>query len=370
MNEFHGIIFAYSASPDLRELVKNRTAASLPFCGNYRLIDFSLSSLRNAGIIDAGIIMQRDYQSLLDHIGSGKPWDMSRRSGGIRMLPPFGLPEYHKGDYAGTMEALIAVSSYIKSIPQKYIVLLLGNCCANLDLSTICYQHTHTDCEITAICANYQPDIPHHRFVVGADGYINQVLFDRMGYSDGIPSLEGYIINKDTLLRLMDRCRSQDLYRFHRDAISIFLREGGKMIPYVHKTYARVIRTVDGYYAANMDMLVPSNRATLFPVGRPVRTRYPDGVSTYYGPESETRKALIADNCKIEGTVENSIIFSNVTVKKGAHIKNSIIMSGCEIEEGCDFNYVIADKDCSFSCDSTLTGSSKLPLVVPKATIL
>ena len=121
MNNYHGIIFAYKSYPELRELVSERTAASLPICSRYRLIDFALSSLRNAGIVDVGVIMQRDYQSLLDHLGSGKPWDMSRRTGGLRMLPPFGLPEHHRGDYSGTIEALNAVSSYIEDIPKKYI---------------------------------------------------------------------------------------------------------------------------------------------------------------------------------------------------------------------------------------------------------
>ena len=131
MNNYQGIIFAYKSYPELRELVAERTAASLPICSRYRLIDFSLSSLRNAGIVDVGVIMQRDYQSLLDHLGSGKPWDMSRRTGGLRMLPPFGLPAHHRGDYSGTIEALNAVSSYIEEIPKKYIVLMIGNLCAN-----------------------------------------------------------------------------------------------------------------------------------------------------------------------------------------------------------------------------------------------
>ena len=107
MPDFHGIILAYSASPELGELVRTRTASSLPFCGRYRLIDFALSSMENAGIHDVGVIMQRDYQSLLDHLGSGKDWDMSRRHGGLRMLPPFGLPEYHTGEYNGTHIAVI-----------------------------------------------------------------------------------------------------------------------------------------------------------------------------------------------------------------------------------------------------------------------
>ena len=119
MSDFHGIIFAYGSVNELGELVKTRTAASLPFCGRYRLIDFALSSMMNAGIHDVGVIMQRDYQSLLDHIGSGKDWDMGRRIGGLRMLPPFGLPEYHRGDYTGTIEALNAVSTYVRELRAK-----------------------------------------------------------------------------------------------------------------------------------------------------------------------------------------------------------------------------------------------------------
>ena len=118
MADYHGIIFAYSAAPEMGELVRERTSASVPFCARYRLIDFSLSSLRNAGIRNAGVIMQRDYQSLMDHCASGKAWDMTRKNGGLKLLPPFGLPEYHSGDYVGTMEALNAVSTYIEDIKE------------------------------------------------------------------------------------------------------------------------------------------------------------------------------------------------------------------------------------------------------------
>ncbi len=134
-NKYHGIIFAYKEAPELGDLTRERTVASLPFCGRYRLIDFALSSMRNANITDVGVIMARDYQSLLDHIGSGKDWDMSRRSGGLRMLPPFGLPHAHSGNYSGTMEALNAVGSYIRDIQQENVVLMLGNLLANIDLN-------------------------------------------------------------------------------------------------------------------------------------------------------------------------------------------------------------------------------------------
>ena len=133
MYDLHGIIFAYSASPELGELVRRRTAASIPFCGRYRLIDFALSSMMNAGIRDVGVIMQRDYQSLLDHLGSGKAWDLSRRSGGLHLLPPFGANT--RGDYAGTAEALNAVISYVRAIPESEIVLMPADVVCNLDLA-------------------------------------------------------------------------------------------------------------------------------------------------------------------------------------------------------------------------------------------
>ena len=366
MNNYHGIIFAYKSYPELRDLVHRRTSASLPICGRYRLIDFALSSLRNAGIVNVGVIMQRDYQSLLDHLGSGKPWDMSRRSGGLRILPPFGLPDYHKGNYAGTIEALLAMESYINDIPQDNIVLMLGNLCANINLAEVCKVHENSDAEITAICANYVPDVLHHRYVVGDDGYVMKVLFDREGNGEGIPSLECYIIRKETLLRLMDRCKSQDLHRFHQDAISMFLREGGRMRTYVHRTYARIIKDVEGYYAANMDMLNSINRAALFPPKRPVRTKNAEGVSTYYGRDAVSVNSLVADNCIIEGSIENCIVFPGVRVGKGAVVKNSILMKESVVGADCKLEYVIADKLSSFTPELVLNGSPRLPIVVPK----
>ena len=367
MNNYHGIIFAYKSYPELRELVAERTAASLPICSRYRLIDFALSSMRNAGIVDVGVIMQRDYQSLLDHLGSGKPWDMSRRAGGLRMLPPFGLPAHHRGDYSGTIEALNAVSSYIEEIPKKYFVLMIGNLCANINLREVCRVHEESDAEITAICANYEPDVLHNRYVVGEDGYVMQVLFDRTGSSQGsMPALECYVINKDTLLRLLDRCRALDKFRFHQDAITMFLREGGKMGTYIHRTYARIIKDVDGYYAANMDLLDPANRASLFPASRPVRTKLESGVSTYYGTEATSKNSLVADNCIIEGTLENCVVFTGVHVGKGSVLKNCIIMKDGVIGNDTHLDYVIADKDVTFSSNLAITGTQRLPIVVPK----
>ncbi len=366
MRNYHGIIFAYQATPQLRELVSARSAASLPFCGRYRLIDFPLSSLRNAGILDCGVIMQRNYQSLLDHISSGKAWDMSRKYGGLRMLPPFGLPGYHTGNYVGTMEALNAVSTYIRDIPQKHVVLMLGSMVANIDLDAAIRAHNSQESDITAICGDQCPMGTHHRFIVGSDGYVRRIDLDRSQDGEGLAGLEAFIIHKKTLLELMDRCAANNLYAFHKDALNLFLSAGGKMNVYVHHGYANSIDNVDEYYRTNMDMLDPVKRHDVFPPERPVRTKVHEDVSTYYGERSMASRSLVADNCVIEGQLEDCIVFSGVRVAKGAKLKGCILMRGCEVGEDVELSYVIADKDTSFSEGTVLRGNPKLPTVVPK----
>ncbi len=366
MSDFHGIIFAYGSVKQLGELVNSRTAASLPFCGRYRLIDFALSSMMNAGILDVGVIMQRDYQSLLDHIGSGKDWDMGRRIGGLRLLPPFGLPEYHKGDYTGTIEALNAVSTYVREAHAKYIVLLQGNTAANIDLKAVIRQHLDTGAEITAICTEQTPDYRHHRYVADADGFARSMIFNQTGDGDGVASLEGYIISKELLIGMMDACAASNHYHFHRDAIADYLAAGGKVGVYVHRGYAKRIMSLETYFKSSMDALKPECRAELFPAERPVRTKSREDVSTYYGEKAFVRNSLVADGCIIEGEVTNSIVFSDVRIAKGAKLNNCIVMRGSEIGENVILSAVIADKYSTVAPYQTLVGSQKLPIVIPK----
>ena len=112
MNKLHGIIFAYLSNPDLRELTQHRNTCSIPYGGRYRVIDFMLSNMVNAGVSDVGLIVHAIYQTLLDHVGSGKDWDLSRKHGGLRILPPFGYSGRREGIYRGRMDALAGVRSY------------------------------------------------------------------------------------------------------------------------------------------------------------------------------------------------------------------------------------------------------------------
>lgn len=366
MSDFHGIIYAYGASPELGELVKSRIAASMPFCGRYRLIDFSLSAMANAGIHNVGVIMRRDYQSLLDHIGSGKDWDMDRRIGGLRMLPPFGLPEYHTGNYTGTIEALNAVSTYISDIKEKYIVMMHGNLAANLDLNDVIEDHLKSGAEITAICTDLTPEYRHHRYLMDADGFARGMVFSQTEAGQGKASLEAYVISKELLVTMMDACRAANHHHFHRDAIAAYLASGGKVNVYMHKGYARRIMSVESYFETSMDMLKKENRAQLFPKDRPVRSKSDEAVSTYYGEDAVSKNSLVADGCIIEGELSNCIVFSDCRIEKGAKLSDCIIMRGGIVGEGVNLTNLIADKNCEIEPFQTLAGSRKLPIVIPK----
>lgn len=369
MIDLHGIIYAYHSYTALNELVSRRTSSSLPFCSRYRLIDFALSSMTNAGVRDVGVIMQKNYQSLLDHVEGGKEWDLSRGSGGLSLLPPYGLYDSDKGEYRGCMEALGAMRSYIRKIKQDNVALFRGDLAINIDLKKVYEQHVATGAEITAVCADKAFDTKDDgiRFLPGGDEpFSKQVVFRHANSREGLTSTEVYIIRKSLLLELIDWSQANGRLHFHRDALAHYLRRGGQVGLYIHKDFVARICSVGDYFDANLDMLEPELRGGLFPEDRPVYTKGRSSVSTYYGGDSRVKNSLIADGCFIEGEVENSVIFRGVRIGKGAKIHDCVILQDTVIGEDVSLSCVISDKNVVFGSGISLAGNRRLPLTVPK----
>ena len=350
--DLHGIISAYRTSPDLGVLVHGRTASALTFAGRYRLVDFALSSLRLAGVRNVGVVMQKEYQSLLDHIGSGKAWDFSRKDGGISLLPPFSLDAARSGVYNGLLEALLAVESYIRRIQERYIAIMPGNLAANVDLRAALKEHIDSGAGITAVCAKGTPNGEHHRYIVDDKGDVLEMHYRRISETAGVADLETYIVNKDVLLEMVDTAASLMRYRLHADGIAGYLSRGGKMHSYIHEGYAMQINTVQDYMQANMHMLRRDARRSLFPLDRPIFTN-----------------SLVSDGCYIEGIVENCVIAPGVHIGKGAMLSNCIIMRDTQIGENVRLKYVISDKYAQIKDGEVLVGSENVPLVIPRGYI-
>lgn len=366
MKNAHGIIYAHHGYAALGALGAHRTGASMPFSGRFRLIDFALSSMMNAGIHDVGVIMQKGYQSLLDHVSSGRAWDMARHVGGLSVLPPYGLPRSSKGVYEGNMEALNDIREYLEAIRQEYIVLERGDLAASVDIEAVMKQHLSSGVDITAVCTDRQLPYMHHSYLVGPDGLAKELLCMVDGSDDGYNSLEMYILKKDLLLEIVEWCAQRGRLHFHRDALMHLMRTGRTIGVYLHKEYARHIVDVGQYYEANMDMLDPDKRSSLFPKDRKVLTPSYIDVSTYYGSSAKTKNSIVADGCIIEGSIENCVLFSGAKIGPGAVLKNCIVLNDTEIGEGSKLDCVIADKNIIVSPHTTMAGTATLPIVIPK----
>ena len=220
MNDLHGILFAYRSNTNLGELTRPRNTCSLPFGGRYRLVDFMLSNYINAGITDVGIIVHESYQSLLDHLGSGKDWELSRKHGGLRILPPFGYEGKGGGEYRGNMEALSGVYSYLQNIRQDYVILGWGDMAVNLPVAEIYQQHLDTGADITMVCTTHYCSTPGNcEYVTLSDnGQVNDLAI-HPATASGLESLELYVMSKQLLLDIVEYCTTHNIYHFSRGVL-------------------------------------------------------------------------------------------------------------------------------------------------------
>lgn len=366
MNAMHGILFAYRSNPALRELSQPRNTCSIPYGGRYRVIDFMMSSMVNAGMTDVGIIVHSSYQSLLDHLGSGKDWDLSRKHGGLRILPPFGYSNGAERVYRGRMDALAGVRSYLENIRQNYVVLAGGDLVINLDLNAVLEEHLASGADITAVCTTRPTGDPEEcdYLTTGPDGFVCDVSVHPF-IPQGYESLETYIVSKDLLLSLVDHCAAHNISSFSQGVL-LEMKDSLKIRPYLFDGYAARIQSVAGYYARSVELLDPDVRAQLFLKERPIRTKDQSNPSTYFSPDSHVVNSLIADGCIIEGQVENSILSRGVRVARGAKISNCILMQHTTVGEGAILRYTITDKNVKVNAGRMLMGHSTYPLAIAK----
>ena len=371
MNDLHGILFAYHSDANLGELTRPRNTCSLAFGGRYRLIDFMLSSYVNAGITDVGIIVHEGYQSLLDHLGSGKDWDLSRKHGGLRILPPFGYAEQGHGTYRGNMEALAGVSGYLNNIRQDYVIMGWGDIALNLPVAKVLEEHLASKADITVVCSPALKGAPRFsEYVeVSGEGRITDLSIHPSAADKALESLEVYILSKQLLLDMVEYCAAHDVHSFSRGVLQPRLKSL-KLVPYIHQGYVGRFQSVGDYFQRSMDLLDPAVRDDLFSPVRPIRTKDQSNPSTYYGPDAVSSRSLVADGCFIEGQVENSILSRGVIIEQGAKVSNSVFMQGTVVKAGASLSYVIADKNVKVNEGRTLMGHSTYPLAIAKNSIV
>lgn len=359
-----GIVFSSAYDNNIREMTNIRTMGSIPFAGRYRLIDFVLSNMVNCGISKVGIITKNNYRSLMDHLGSGKAWDLSRKNEGMTILPPFNFGA--NGVFTSRIQALANVMSYISQSNKDYVVLSDCNVVCNIDYSELLKFHEDSKADITIAYKKGFVPKTNDRMVLSCDaaGRVEQVSINPATDKVEPYSLNIIVMSRLLLERLINGAVASDAELFERDIIQKNVK-ALRIFGYEVKEYAKTIDSLQSYYDISL-ALVSGDYKALFNSERPVYTKVRDNMPTTYGLSSDVKGSLIADGCIIKGTVENSILFRGVTVEEGAVIKNSIVMQGTYVGQNAKVNYAILDKGVFVKPARELSGAQTYPLYVGK----
>ena len=340
INNILGIVFANAHDALLKDMTKSSSMGAVPFGGRYRLIDFALSNLSNAGVGKVGVITKSNYYSLMTHIGNGKPWDLDRKKGGINILPPYVSPEAQI--YKGRLEAVYGILEYLEESKEETVIVCDSDVVANVDIKELITYHNDKNADITIVTAHGktpkgQKDIMNYTFA--PNGKITAVSFEPSEDCDF--SLDIMVIGRELLI---------DIVKSETAAGRVSLSHGifencdkYNIYGYKHEGYSKVIDSVESYFEANLDLLSRDVRNDVFDRNNPIYTNSRDDMPARYGLQSAVKNSIIADGCIIEGTVKNSVLFRGVKVEKGAVVENCVLMHGSEIGKGAKVKNVITN---------------------------
>lgn len=345
------------------KLIEDRPVASIPFGGRYRLIDFALSSMVNSGINTVGVITPSNYRSLADHLNMGREWGLNTKQGGMFMLPgaAHGLKEPNA---RFSLRDIILNEEFFQRADEETVLICAANRVYNIDFRPAMEKHAASGAAATLIYKT----IDHAENSTGL--YLN---IESSGRVTGIASaasgvanvyLDCVLIQRRVILDFIECYRNLD----YIDVMDILAANLGQLhVDTWHYTgYEHAVDHARDYLTVSKDLLRPEIQAELFQQDRPIYTKTQDSPPAKYLPGASVKNSLVAASCVISGTVENSTLFRNVTIGKGAVIRNCVLMQHCKIGEGAVVENMICDKNVTISPGVHLSGSEANPFVIGK----
>ncbi len=368
-----GLILTGETNPLLRDLAVSRSVAAVPFGGRYRCIDFILSDMVNTGVTSVGLIAQKNYHSLMDHLGAGKEWDLHRKREGLFMLPPF-MTKENTGLYRGSVDAIRSCLGYVRRCPQQYVLLTGSHTILNMTFNDMIQRHIDSRANITILYNEAESAISEEqnddlRLILDDNERVTEMELNPFTPRSSHRSCDVMIMDKLLLEYLVEEAYSRGDYDLTRD---ILLKKCAtlKIMGYRYDGYVARMDSINDYFRHNLALLQPEVRNDLFNPQHPIYTKIKDEVSAKYGENAVVRNSMLADGCLVEGTIENSIVFRGVSVKKGAVVKNSILMQGVSVGENCTLSHVILDKGVVIRDGRVLTGYDGFPIILKKGTTI
>lgn len=373
MKDTFAIVYAGHGNPFLDDLIAHRCVAALPLAGRYRTIDVLLSNISQSGVRSVGVIMQRNFQSLVEHIGSGDAWDLNSKSGGVALLTPFDQG-MGTGLYQSFGDALFAKRYYFERQRASHCLLLASDMVYREDYNRLLDHHIAAGADITIL---YSRDLrlahgdPTHvvSLDIDSDGWVRGAEFGPVGEQGGCFNLGACIMGKDLLLRLVEDACAEGRYNFVTDVLEPAL-SSAKVAAVEHIGYAGRLTTVKSYFDMTRDMLDPQVRDELFYAHGPVYTRVADAPPVRYANGCVVENSVFGNGCDIRGRVVESLAFRGVQVELGADVEGCVIMQDSRIGEGAYLRNAIIDKNVTVAPGARLIGTPDTPAVIRKGMVV
>ena len=361
-----GIIFSNIYDKTLGTLTSVRAASSVPFGGRYRMIDFILSNMVNSDVSKIGIIAKYNYSSLMDHLHYPNDWDLERKHGGLFIIPPFGHGK--SPIYRGKLDALSSAQDFLSMSKEEYVIIADSTVVCNIDFNEVLKAHIASGCMVTCVaCKEYTGGRMDLILETDENNKATEIIIDYYPENGSLCGMGMYIMKRRDLIEIVEQSVSRGYTRFERD----FLQRcfyGEKIAINVFEFTGTVLRnsSIAAYFANNMLLLNEEVRKNIFLEERPVFTKVRNESPSLYCEGCSVENSMVADGCVIKGTVENSVIFRDVVIGKGAVVKNCIVMQGARIEENAVLNYAVFDKDVVITKNTCLQGAPNAPVIIDK----
>jgi len=344
-----GILLGDTAWERLPGLTDNRPTASIPFGGRYRMVDFSLSNMVHAGVTRIGVLSCHHYRSLMDHIGNGKEWDLSRKHGGLLLLPPFS--GRNNGMYGDNVEALIGIADFIAAGNEELCMLGESDMVSNINLEAALRAHEEEKNDITVVYQSLTLSSPHRVFDISG-GTVSAVREGKVNETGNVAV--AYIFNRVRLINIIREAEDHDFRDFELDMI-VNQQTHASVGAVEAEGTVLLINSLQDYFTAGMSVLNESVRDALFAV-RPVYTSDSTHMPAKFGQEGSVTNSLVSSGCEIEGEVINCILFRGVHIGKGARVKNSIVMNDSFIGDHAHVSSVVVDRGARVEPEHSLRG--------------
>jgi len=362
-----GIIFTNDAS--LGDLTHKRTMASLPFGGRYRQVDFALSNLSCAGVRHVGIISRHNYQSLMNHIGDGEEWGLELEEGGLEFLTPYAMSTSHT--YRGKMESLAYAMDFLEyGADDETVIMIDSAVLSNIDLNKVLAAHDASGKDVTVVTkdgiCNGQKQIDL-ALKLDSKGNVEDIAVDYVAPTDYVASMDIFVLNKNWLVKQIKEHIAHNLFHMDRDLVLGGWQAGKVSVNvYQFEGVAMFNESIAEYFTNSLSLIKKDIRADIFGGSHPVYTKVRDRVPTYYGEECEVEDSLIADGCMIDGEVEDSVLFRQVTICEDAEVEDCVIMNDTVVGKGAELKYVILDKNVTVNPGVKLIGTKQNPIIIKR----